>query len=46
MNLTSQTQTYTQASSKCRIQLKLEAPLGKALIEDNSYSIVETNDDV
>jgi hypothetical protein len=29
---------HTQATSKCRIQLELETPLGKALIEDNSYS--------
>jgi hypothetical protein len=29
---------YTQATSKCRIQLELETPLGKALIEGNSYS--------
>jgi hypothetical protein len=28
----------TQATSKCRIQLELETPLGKALIEDNGYS--------
>jgi len=25
------------------IQLELETPLGKALIEENSYSIVEVN---
>jgi hypothetical protein len=25
------------------IQLEIEAPLGKALIEENSYSIVEIN---
>jgi hypothetical protein len=37
---------YTQATSKCRIQLELETPLGKALIEGNSYSIVEINNDV
>ena len=29
---------YTQATSKYRIQLELETPLGKALIDDNSYS--------
>jgi hypothetical protein len=29
---------YTQATSKCRIELELEAPLGNASIEDNSYS--------
>ena len=35
-----------KATSKCKIQLELETPLGKALIEDNSYSIVEINNDV
>jgi len=34
---------YTQATSKCRIQLELETSLGKALIADNSYSIVKIN---
>ena len=29
---------YTQATSRCRIQLELETPLGKALIEENGYS--------
>jgi len=29
---------YTQATSRCRIQLELETSLGKALIEDNGYS--------
>jgi len=29
---------YTQATSRCRIQLELETSLGKALIEENSYS--------
>jgi hypothetical protein len=28
------------------IQLELETPLGKALIEENSYSIVEINNAV
>ncbi len=36
---------HTQATSRCRIQLELETPLGKALIEKNSYSIVEINND-
>ncbi len=36
---------YTQATSKCRIQLGLETPLGEALAEDNSYSIVKINND-
>ena len=36
---------YTQATSKCRIQLGLETPLGEALVEDNSYSIVKINND-
>ncbi|NQY47507.1 MAG: hypothetical protein HRT50_00090 [Colwellia sp.] len=34
---------YTQATSRCRIQLELETSLGKALNEENSYSIVEVN---
>ena len=34
---------HTQATSRCRIQLELETPLGKALIEENSNSIVEIN---
>jgi len=34
---------YTRVISKYRIQLELETPLGKALIADNSYSIVEIN---
>ena len=38
--------TITQATSKYRIQLELETALGKALIEDNSYSIVEINNAV
>jgi len=29
---------YTQATSRCRIQLELETSLSKALIEDNGYS--------
>ena len=37
------TAIYTQATSKGRIQLELETSLGKALIEENSYSIVEFN---
>ncbi len=37
------TLVYTQATSKCRIQLELETPLGEALVEDNSYSIVKIN---
>ncbi len=36
---------YTQATSKCRIELELETPLGEALVEDNSYSIVKINND-
>ncbi len=36
---------YTQATSKGRIQLECETPLGEALVEDNSYSIVKTNND-
>ncbi len=36
---------YTQATSKYRIQLELETPLGEALVEDKSYSIVKTNND-
>ncbi|MCP4991584.1 MAG: hypothetical protein GY928_37655 [Colwellia sp.] len=36
---------YTQATSKCRIQLELETPLGEALVEDNSYSIIKVNND-
>ena len=36
---------YTQATSKCRIQLELETPLGEALVEENSYSIVKINND-
>ncbi len=36
---------YTQATSKCRIQLELETPLGEALVEENSYSIVKTHND-
>ncbi len=31
----------TQATSKCRIQLGLKTPLGEALVEENSYSIVK-----
>ena len=34
---------YTHVTSKFRIQLELETPLGKVLIEDNSYSIVKIN---
>ena len=37
------TECYTHITSKFRIQLELETPLGKAVIEDNSYSIVEIN---
>ncbi len=36
---------YTQATSKGRIQLGLEMPLGEALVEDKSYSIVKTHND-
>ncbi len=32
-------------NSKFRIQLELETPLGEALVEDNSYSIVKINND-
>ncbi len=39
------TGVYTQATSKCRIQLELETPLGGALVEENSYSIVKINND-
>ena len=34
---------YTQATSICRVQLELETSLGKALIEEDSYSIIEVN---
>ncbi len=34
---------YTRSTWICMIQLELETPLGKALIEENSYSIVEIN---
>ena len=33
----------TQTTSRCRIQLELETSLGKALIEDNGYSLVQIN---
>jgi hypothetical protein len=36
---------YTQTTSRCRIQLELETSLGKALIEENGYSLVEINND-
>ncbi len=36
---------YTQATSKCRIKLGLETPLGETLVEANSYSIVKINND-
>ena len=39
-------QLIPKPPKKTRIQLELETPLGKALIEDNSYSIVEINIDV
>jgi len=35
---------YTQTTSKCRIQLELDTYLGKALIEDNGYSLIKIND--
>ncbi len=38
-------QVYTQSTSKCRIQLGLETPLGEALVEDNSSSIVKIHND-
>jgi len=34
---------YTQVTSKCRIQLELETSLGKALIEENGYSLLKIN---
>jgi len=34
---------YTQTTSRCRIQLELETYLGKALIEENGYSLVKIN---
>jgi hypothetical protein len=34
---------HTHITSKCRVQLELETPLGKALVEDDSYSIIEIN---
>jgi len=34
---------YTQINSRCRIQLELETYLGKALIEENGYSLVKIN---
>ncbi|WP_291617356.1 hypothetical protein, partial [Colwellia sp.] len=30
---------YTQATSRCWIQLELETSLGKPLIEENDYSL-------
>ncbi len=36
---------YTQATSKCGIQLGLETPFGEEWVEDNSYSIVKINYD-
>ena len=36
---------YTQATSRCMVQLKLETSLAKALIEENGYSLVEINND-
>ncbi len=45
LNLSHETITYTQSTSKCRIQLECETPLGEASVEDNSYSIVKTNND-
>ena len=45
MNILCDVRLYTQATSKCRIQLGLETPLGEALVEDNSYSIVKINND-
>ncbi len=37
--------SYTQATSTCRVQLGLETPLGEALVEEYSYSIVKTHND-
>jgi len=37
---------YTQTTSRCSIQLKLETPLGKALIEENGYSLDQINNAV
>jgi len=37
---------YTRSTWKYIIQLELEAPLGKALIEENGYSLVEINNAV
>jgi len=37
---------YTQTTSRCRIQLELETSLGKALIEENGYSLDEINNAV
>jgi len=34
---------YTQTTSRCRIQLELETSLGKALIEENGYSLFKIN---
>ncbi len=36
---------YTQATSKCRISLELETPLGEALGEDNRYAFLKINND-
>ena len=36
---------YTQTTSRCRIQLELDTSLGKALIEENGYSLTEINND-
>lgn len=39
----SKIEDYTQITSRCRIQLKLETFLGKALIEENVFSLVDVN---
>jgi len=38
-----QIRLYTQATSRCRIQLELETSLGKALIEENGCSLLKIN---
>ncbi len=46
MVVTKLSNNYTQTTSRCRIQLELETSLGKALIEENGYSLVKINNAV
>ncbi len=39
------TQNYSNKKLPDKLQLELETPLGKALIKENSYSIVEINNE-